>query len=96
MKITIKQDNGTLTIIGNNHWREIEYELPEDEKGECRPFVRYKGEKDYLDEYAVTEQVYDTGWQRNYSGIKPNSFFSGRLIRFNKHCDSVQVFRFYC
>lgn len=80
MQKTIEQENGTLTIIGNNHWIEIEYGIPEwEEGGELHPYVRYKGEKVYLDDFMPISS-YAPEYLQGYHGILNDSFFSGLLI----------------
>jgi len=87
MRITF--EDGT-TVIGNRHWREIEYETPEwgDEPEACFP---YKGETYYLSEF-MRVSVNAPAWMQSFDGYRNDSFFSGLLVRLHEYGDAVQVF----
>ena len=94
MTKTITQENGTLTIIGNNHWIPIEYEMPvyEEEYGPQACF-RYKGDIIFLSEFVITPD-----YLAEYDGIMNYSYFSGLLVKMGEDDNgetAVKVYRFY-
>jgi hypothetical protein len=94
MKKEIVQENGTITIIGNNQWKEIQYDYDEeDDLGDALPYFDYKGYKYYLNDILRTEHE---GIFKEYDGYMNESAFSGLLVKLNDSNDALQVYRYFC
>lgn len=97
MKKIIKTDNHEVVLRSNSRWYEIEHELPEDElvSDEVRSYIQVGSEKFYLDEFIRLSQNC-SDWEKGFDGVMGTSYFSGYYIKFNKSCDSCQLYRMSC
>ena len=99
---SIKQDNGTLDIYGNNHWIELDYQVPEwnNDKpdADVEACFKYKGNLYFLSEImAVNNPIYNPNppeWMKGFDGYMSDSFFSGILIKLSDEGDMVKVYTF--
>jgi hypothetical protein len=95
MKKEIVQENGTITIEGNNQWREIKYDIPEwnkdKENADYEACFDFKGNRYFLSEILRTNHE---GVFKEYDGYMSDSYFSGLVVNLNKECDAVQVCRY--
>lgn len=91
----IKQDNGTISIYGNHHWVELDYQIPDwSESLDSEPCFQYKGNTYFLCEFIVTNSPFHPvpEWLKEFSGYMTDSFFSGLLIKFSRDNERVQVY----
>lgn len=100
----------TVTIITNNVPRDVieAYELSASERAEfdyfdwnaiengedSASFVRYKGELHDLGEFEAWTSNPLSPF-KNWNGVKPDSFFSGLLVRYVEDFERVIVGRYY-
>ncbi len=80
-----------LHVIGNGHFREIEYQVPEWGVDEETCF-RYKGDYFYLSEFTHAPEFLK---ELGFHGVRTDSFFSGLLVKLSDCGDGVQVYRYY-
>ncbi len=73
----LKQENGSISIYGNNHVKEIEYEKPEWSEDE-EPCFRYKGNVYFLSEFLL---IQGSNPFKDFDGYFSDSSFSGILIK---------------
>ena len=90
----IEQENGSISLIGNHHWKEIEYQVPEWNEDEDNPDVeacfKYLGRTYFLSEFMRVND-FDFFKGLGFHGHLSDSFFSGVLIKYS-HCnEAVQV-----
>jgi len=66
------------------------------ERGEdSASFVRYRGETYDLGEFEVWDNP-ASPTRQGWDGIRPDSFFSGALVRYCEDFERVIVARYYC
>ena len=96
-----------LTIKTNHHWREsIRWEdLTEKERSDFdyldtpdarlqAEFTRYRGFVIHINEMQrITRNGTPYG---DWDGVCADSFFSGVLIKFDRHCERFQLGTYYC
>lgn len=107
--MTIERDNGTISIYGNHHWIEMDWDIPEWEKESAKrderepdmeQCFRYKGVKYFLSEFmAVHNHVHNPNppeWLKKFDGYMNDSFFSGVLIKLgtDENEDCVRAYTF--
>ena len=108
MRKVIETKDSKLTIVSNNHWREIlygyslpdsqrkEFDFLEGEEFDNASFVKYKNQYHYLGDFMSAGlscgKPVFPGWQ----GYESDSFFSGHVIRFSEDGEGVQIGFYYC
>jgi hypothetical protein len=96
----IEQENGKVSIYGNNHlhdmlyWSELttkeqkEFEWITEENQDYMEFFRYKGNTYCIDEFInIHNSVYNPNppdWMKEFDGYTNDSFFSGILVKYPK------------
>ena len=84
-------ENGKVEFFGNNHWKELFYEIPEwnedDKEPEIESCFKYHGQTYFLSEFMRTES-----YKGFVDGIRGDSFFSGIGVKISNCGDSVKVF----
>ena len=105
----IEQSNGTISIYGNNHWIQMDYDVPEweheaavreEREAELEPCFKYKGTQYFLSEFlAVHNIVHNPNppeWLKEFDGFMSDSFFSGVLVKIGTGEDDecVKAFTF--
>jgi len=91
-----------LTIVGNKHWIEIVYDVPdwnkenegnEDNEEEC---FYYEGQQYFLSEIVRSE---DEETYKKFGieihGVMGHTYFSGILVELHETGEAVRVYRFY-
>lgn len=86
----IQTENGIINIIGNHHYRDIEYDCTP----EAEPFFLYKGEKVYLNEFLRTNKG-DLFYDHGFHGYTPDSLWTTYLIKYCDTEEAVQIYRSY-
>lgn len=97
-----------MTIITNNHWREIiygceltskeqkEFDFLEGDELDMAQFFRYKGDVEYLGNYMRIEGVEDKeNPLHGWHGSHGDSYFSGTLVKLHESGDSLLVGRYF-
>lgn len=95
-----------LTIITNNHARDIIYELTEAEKAEFDwidfevedenyTFFRYRGQAYCLSEFMRIEKYHPNPEFAEWHGYMSDTFFSGIVIKFTADYDQIIVGHYY-
>ena len=90
-----------MKIITNNHWREMEYRLPDwkDNQDELELSFLFKGRRYFLSEFlSLHDGVYipNTIEEFNgYDGYLSDSYFTGVLIKLSPSGEGVQVAWYY-
>lgn len=98
MKKVIQLENGSITIKGNDHWLELDYQIPEwnedDEDPEMEACFQYRGNTYFLSEFMKIEKN-SSDWMQDFDGHHGESYFSGILIKLAGSGDAVQVYSYY-
>lgn len=88
----IVTESGEMEIIGNNHWIEIFYELPDNvEDGEYLPCFYYKGNRYFLSEFMDIHNRL-----QEFNGMLNFTYFSGILIKISETGEAIKAYTFYC
>ena len=96
----ITQDNGEIKIYGNNHWKELEYKIPEwaDDQYQVEECFTYKGRVYFLSEFMnIHNKIHQPNppeWMLEFDGYMSDSFFSGILIKLSPCGEGIKVFTY--
>ena len=94
-KVINEGDSSEVTIYGNNHWRELEYSVPEWGVEEEASF-RFKGNTYFLSEFLnIHNEVYNPNppdWMKEFNGHLSDSYFSGVLVKLSDCGEAVKVY----
>jgi hypothetical protein len=97
---TIERENGKIEIYGNNHWIELEYEVPEwnEETQDLEECFNYKGNKYFLSQFMnIHNKVHNPNppeWMKEFDGYHNDSYFSGILIKLSDTGEAVKVYTY--
>jgi len=95
-----------MKIITNNHERYFQYwhDVPDEvrdwydwlgEDNDYDGWIEYKGNWSHISDYlAVHNEFHNPNppdWMIDWHGYKPDSFFSGTLIRVQDDCETYQI-----
>lgn len=90
-KVITYESGNTTEIIGNNHWIEVKYSVPDwnKESGEEETCFTYRGRVYFLSEFMKIDKDCNL---KEFDGYFGDSFFSGVLIKLNESCDAVKAY----
>lgn len=99
---TLEQENGTMYLYGNHHWKEIEYKIPEwnedDENPDYEACFTYLGYTYFLSEFMrVDKQDKHNPFndlRLDIHGYLSDSFFSGVLVHYSDCGDAIKVYTY--
>jgi hypothetical protein len=83
-----------VTITGNEHWLEIQTDVPESEEEDCRSYFVFRGNKYFLDEIMnLHNKVYCVNPPKFMEGF--DGYDDHILIKLHASGDAVKAYNFY-
>ena len=95
--------SSVCNVYGNNHYKELDYAIPEwnkdDKDPEWENYFTYRGEIYFLSQFMRIDKkspfyLLDKDGNQVFDGYHGDSFFSGILIKYSDCGDAVKAYTY--